>query len=70
MTGFRGSDEALEREIETVERIARLRVRRAAAELSELDRELRLLNRERARRRAETRVEVPLPEESAEAASL
>jgi septal ring factor EnvC (AmiA/AmiB activator) len=52
MTGFRGSDERLDREIATLEKIARLRVRRAAAELHELDRDLRELKRERARRRA------------------
>jgi hypothetical protein len=52
MTGFRGSDESLDREIEAIERMARVRVRRVASELSELDRDLRELKRERARRRA------------------
>jgi hypothetical protein len=52
MSGFRGSDETLDREIATLEGIARLRLRRAAREMSELDRELRELRAERARRRA------------------
>jgi hypothetical protein len=52
MTGFRGSDEALDREIATLERIGRTRVRRAAADLAELARELRTLRKERARRHA------------------
>jgi hypothetical protein len=52
MRSFRGSDHALDREIATLERIARVRVRRVAAELRELDRDLRELRRERARRRA------------------
>jgi hypothetical protein len=51
MTGFRGSDESLDREIEAIERLARLRVRRVGSELNELDRDLRELKRERARRR-------------------
>ncbi len=54
MTGFRGPDELLDREIETLERIARLRVQRTARELKNLDRDLRELKRERARRRAES----------------
>ena len=51
MSRFRGSDEQLEREIATLEKIARLRVRRAAADLQELERDLRELRRERHRRR-------------------
>ena len=51
MTGFRGSDDQLDREIAAIEGIARVRVRRAAAELRELERDLRELKRERARRR-------------------
>ena len=58
MSGFRGSDDALEREIAAIERTARIRVRRAASDLQELDRELRDLRRERARRRADARIEV------------
>jgi hypothetical protein len=53
MTGFRGTDEQLDREIEVIERIARIRLRRASAELRELERDLRVLRKERARRRAE-----------------
>ena len=56
MSGFRGSDELLDREIATLERIGRLRVRRAAVELRELDRDLRELRRERARRRASSAI--------------
>lgn len=56
MPPFRGSDEALDREIQAVEGIARLRVRRAARELTDLERDLRELKRERARRKAQARV--------------
>ena len=52
MSRFRGSDEALDREIAATERVAQLRVRRAGAELRELARDLSELRRERARRRA------------------
>ncbi len=52
MSRFRGSDEALDREIAAIEGIARVRVRRTAAELRELSRGLAELRRERARRRA------------------
>jgi hypothetical protein len=52
MTGFRGSDEQLDREIAALEGIARVRVRRVAADLRELERDLRELRRERARRRS------------------
>ena len=52
MSRFRGSDEALDREIVATERVAQLRVRRASAELRELARDLSELRRERARRRA------------------
>jgi len=52
MSPFRGSDESLDREIAAVESIARIRLRRSAAELRELARDLRELKRERARRRA------------------
>lgn len=52
MAPFRGSDQVLDHEIETLEAIARLRVRRAARDLRDLDRDLTELRRERARRRA------------------
>jgi hypothetical protein len=60
MTGFRGSDESLDREIATIESIARVRLRRVTAEMRELSRDLRELKRERARRRAAS--EVPTTE--------
>jgi hypothetical protein len=53
MSRFRGSDEQLDREITALERIARLRLARATAEMRDLDRDLRDLRRERARRRSE-----------------
>jgi|HubBroStandDraft_1064217.scaffolds.fasta_scaffold1571323_1 hypothetical protein len=56
MVGFRGSDDSLDREIAAIERMARLRVRRVASELNELDRDLRELKRERARRRASSMI--------------
>jgi hypothetical protein len=52
MSGFRGTDEQLDHEIAALEQIARTRVRRAATDLRELDRDLGELRRERARRRA------------------
>ena len=50
MGAFRATDEQLEGEIATVERIARLRLRRATEELRELEGVLRELRRERRRR--------------------
>jgi hypothetical protein len=52
MARFRGSDECLDREIETLEEIGRLRVRRVARELRDITKDLTDLRRERARRRA------------------
>ncbi|MCI4335911.1 MAG: hypothetical protein L3K17_01760 [Thermoplasmata archaeon] len=52
MGGFRGTDETLDREIRTLEAIARLRLKRATLELRELDKDLRELKIERARRKA------------------
>ncbi|MGP8158580.1 MAG: hypothetical protein ACLPWO_03090 [Thermoplasmata archaeon] len=52
MSPYRATDEQLDREIVTLEQIARVRLRRASAELNEIDRELRELRRERARRAA------------------
>ncbi len=60
MATFRGDDEVLDREIATLEAIARVRLRRAARELNELDRELSELKTERARRRV--RATVPASE--------
>ncbi|MCI4366897.1 MAG: hypothetical protein L3K08_04015 [Thermoplasmata archaeon] len=60
MTGFRGSDETLDAEIDALERIARIRLRRATRELAELDKDLRGLRAEKAaRRRARAGVLVP-----------
>jgi hypothetical protein len=61
MPGFRGSDEQLDREIAALEGMARVRVRRVAAELREIDRDLRELKRERARRRVTMIDEVTAP---------
>lgn len=58
MSGFRGTDAALDREIAAIEGIAKVRVRRVSAELRELERDLRELRRERARRRAQTAVPI------------
>ena len=69
MSGFRGSDEALEREIAATERVARVRVRRTAEELRELTSDLRELRRERARRRAEAAVPAAAPSETETAES-
>ena len=68
MPGFRGSDETLEQEISAVEAIARLRVRRYARELRDLERDLHELKLERARRRA--RAEVPGAGEATAAAGV
>ena len=59
MTPYRATDEQLDREIATLERIARIRLRRATSEINELDRELRELRRERARRAARAEEMVP-----------
>ena len=52
MSPYRGTDEQIDREIAALERIGRIRLRRASTELNEIDRELRELRRERARRTA------------------
>ncbi len=56
MSPFRGSDETLDREIETLEGIAKRRLRRYARDLKDLDRDLSDLKKERARRRAASAV--------------
>ncbi len=53
MARFRGTDQAIEREIAALEGIARVRLRRTVEEMRELERDLRELKKERARRRAE-----------------
>jgi hypothetical protein len=52
MSPFRASDDALDREITTLEAISRVRLRRYAREMRDLDRDLREMRRERVRRRA------------------
>ncbi|MGA7475623.1 MAG: hypothetical protein WBW47_00180 [Thermoplasmata archaeon] len=52
MSRYRATDEQLDREIDTLERIGRVRLRRAAAELNEVDKDLRELRKEKARRAA------------------
>ena len=56
MAGFRGTDEALDREIATLERIGRVRLRRSTESLREVDRDLRELRRERARRKSKSEI--------------
>jgi len=73
MSPYRATDEQLDREITALERIGRVRLRRASAELNEIDRELRELRRERARRAARAAelaaVEVPASPEGSSAQS-
>ena len=73
MSPYRATDEQLDREIATLERIGRTRLRRASVELNEIDRDLRELRRERARRAARatemTSVEVPAANERSSAES-
>jgi hypothetical protein len=52
MSGFRGSDDELDREIAALQGMARIRLKRTVREFSELDRDLRELVKERTRRRA------------------
>ena len=65
MSRFRGTDDRLEREIATLEQIARVRVRRTAVELRTLERDLHDLRKERARRRALRSVPTALQESAA-----
>jgi len=51
MSPYRGSEEDLEREITTVEGMVRIRLRRATADLRDLETTLRELRRELRRRR-------------------
>ncbi len=52
MSRYRASDDTLDREIATLEAISRVRLRRYAREMRDLDRDLSEMRRERARRRA------------------
>jgi hypothetical protein len=63
MARFRGSDEALEREVAAIQGLVRVRLRRATEELRELDEALAELRRELRRRR------VPAPGSVTAAAS-
>ena len=56
MSPFRGTDETLDREIETLEGMAKRRLRRYTRDLRDLDRDLADLKKERARRRAASAV--------------
>jgi len=71
MSPYRATDEQLDREISTLEQMGRVRLRRANADLNEIDRELRELRRERARRAARaaglSAVEVPAAAEGSTA---
>ncbi|MCI4321626.1 MAG: hypothetical protein L3K05_04900 [Thermoplasmata archaeon] len=51
MASYRASDEVVEREIAALQQIVQVRLRRYIAEMRDLDRDLRELKRERARRR-------------------
>jgi len=63
MSPYRATDEQLDREIAALEQIARVRLRRASAELNSIDKDLRELRKERARRaaRAEEMVSTETP---------
>ena len=52
MSPYRATDEQLDREIAALERIGRVRLKRATTELNDIDRDLRELRREKARRAA------------------
>ncbi len=52
MSRFRGSDEALEREVAALQRLVRVRLERSNADLRELETALGELRRELRRRRA------------------
>lgn len=61
MGEYRGSDEAIEREVEALERIVQIRLRRYATEMRGLERDLTELKKERARRRANALGEAAVP---------
>ena len=61
MAGFRGSDETLDQEIATLEGMARGRLRRYTRDMNDLDRDLRELKNERARRKARAAVAGVVP---------
>ena len=61
MNAFRGTDADLDREIAVVERLVQLRLRRATADLRELEAALAELRRERRRRQRSSAVAVDVP---------
>ena len=68
MSPFRGDDETLDREISTLEGMAKRRLKRYTDDLRDLDRDLSDLRKERARRRAQSAIPSTesVPTESAE----
>lgn len=70
MSPFRGDDDTLDREIETLEGMAKRRLRRYTADLRSLTDDLRDLKRERAHRRASSAVPAPTGETVPEANSV
>ncbi len=56
MSPFRGDDETLDREISTLEGMAKRRLKRYTNDLRDLDRDLSDLRKERARRRARSAI--------------
>lgn len=68
MSPFRGDDETLDREISTLEGMAKRRLKRYTDDLRDLDRDLSDLRKERARRRAQNAIPSTenIPEESTE----
>lgn len=67
MPPYRASDEAVEREIEALERIVQVRLKRYASEMRDLDKDLSELRRERARRRAAASIPAHAATESSSA---
>jgi len=62
MTPYRGSDEALDREISAVEQLVRVRLRRANDDFRDLETVLAELRRERRRRRIAAATPADAPE--------
>ena len=64
MSGFRGDDETLEREIATLEGLTRVKLRRYAREMRDLEKDLKELRAERQRRRGRAVSESIVPVEA------
>jgi len=62
MTPYRGSDEALDREISAVEQLVRVRLRRANDDFRDLETVLAELRRERRRRQVAASTPADAPE--------